>query len=357
MVGKRWYGRAAIIAQGSVIVGIEPMTRHRDGAGQVRMEPAGLVLQPPDDAALRADVTEAGDHFVLAHHGIARCSEERWTLVLDGLVDRELALSLDDLRARQARAVHAVLECAGNPEVPDKPTRFVSAATWRGVALRDLLAEAGVRDGAAYVWMEGADWGSYAGVDNDAYVKDVSLAKALDGDVLLAYEMNGRALPAEHGFPLRAVVPGYYGTNSVKWLTRVSVSHERPGGLFTTRLYTTVHDGEIRPVWAVPVNSRLIAPTAGEALVAGEQEIAGRAWGHDPVVLVEVSVDGGDSWSQAALEQRTDGHAWQRFRLAWSPAPGEYEICVRATDATGAVQPAAEHINQVQRVPVTVAGR
>ncbi|MGH3281576.1 MAG: molybdopterin-dependent oxidoreductase, partial [Trebonia sp.] len=206
------------------------------------------------------------------------------------------------------------------------------------------------------VWLCGVDWGIYADVENGSYLKDIPLEKALSDDVLVAYEMNGGPLPAEHGFPLRAIVPGYYGTNSVKWLSQISVQSERPQSLFTTRLYNTVVDGVLTPVWAMAVNSRLTTPGEGDVLALGDQhQVAGWAWGDARVVAVDVSVDGGKTWARADLDDRDDGCAWQGFRLAWTPGRvGAYGLVARATDARGAVQPQDLHINQAHFVSVTV---
>lgn len=320
------------------------------------MDPSGLVLTMSEEPALRPFATDVADHFVLAHHGIPRCSQTDWQLRIDGLVERELTLSIDELRRRDQVELTAVLECAGNPEDPDKPTRFVGNARWRGPLLRDLLLEAGIRPQAQLVWMRGVDWGTYAGVENSSYLKDIPLAKALAGDVVIAHEMNGEPLTPEHGFPLRVVVPGYYGTNSVKWLSQISLAAERPDSLFTTTLYNTLVDGVMTPVWAMAVNSRLTSPRDGELVAPGEVEIAGWAWGEAPVTSVEISVDDGASWRPAALQPRGTGHSWQGFRTVWRPdAAGTYALSARATDATGATQPPDLHINQLHRIEVTVS--
>lgn len=320
------------------------------------MDPQGLVLRPASDAAVVPFETSVADHFVLAHHGIARCTEQDWTLRIDGLVERELHLSLEDLRELAPVTHTVVLECAGNPEDPDKPTRFVSNARWRGVPLRELLALTGVGTEGRYVWLRGADSGTYAGVRNDSYLKDIPVEKARSGDVLIAYEMNDEPLTAEHGFPLRAVVSGYYGTNSVKWLTQISVQPDRPQGLFTTRLYTTIVDGVRTPVWALAVNSRLTTPVDGEVLTLGtSRRIAGWAWSEPGVVAVDVSVDGGRTWAPADLDDRADTQSWQGFGLDWSPtATGAHVLMARARDARGAVQPPDLHINQTHGISVTV---
>jgi sulfane dehydrogenase subunit SoxC len=329
--------------------------RHRAGVGTIVMDPLGLVIKVPNDAALASFLTPASEHYVLAHHGIARCSPETWTLAVDGLVERELHLTLEQLRSRPQRAITSFIECVGNPLDADKPTRIVSNATWSGVSLSALLREAGVINDAAYVWLRGEDWGNFAGTSNDAYVRDIPFAKALEDDVLVAYEMNDAPLTPEHGFPLRVVVPGYYGTNSVKWLSRISLRAERPAG-FYTQLYDQALGAPGVPAWKVRVNSRITRPTDHEVLERGQHEIRGWAWGNEPVARVEVSTDGGTSWRLAELEPRPSGRPWQGFRCTWSATEsGEHLLIARAYDATGAVQPDDLHINQVHRIRVAVA--
>ena len=147
------------------------------GEQRVSMDPEGLVLMPPQAAALLSFETQVSDHFVLAPHGIVRCDEDGWMLTVDGLVDHLLEFSIGDLHSLGQHTVTAVLECAGDPEDPDRATRFVSNARWGGVLLSDLLGSAGVRPEARYVWMRDIDRGTYADVTNDSYLKDIPLEK------------------------------------------------------------------------------------------------------------------------------------------------------------------------------------
>jgi sulfane dehydrogenase subunit SoxC len=332
-----------------------PVSRERDGVGSVTMDPAGLFMHVPPEAELMPPVTATEQHFVLAHHGIARCSAETWTLSLTDAAGDKKVLSLDRIKALPARDVAAALECAGNPEDPDKPLRIVSNAVWRGPSLRSLLEMTAACE-ARYVWMSGVDWGGYAGETTDGYVKDIPIAKAMEEDVIVAYDMNGAPLTPEHGFPLRLVVPGFYGTNSVKWLSAISLHNERPKSLFTTRLYNDWSSGEAVPVWEMAVNSRVLSPAAGATLARGPVEFFGRAWGAAAVQAVELSADRGQSWFETELEPRQNGYSWQTFRARWTPpGAGRYEIAVRARDVEGRVQPASLHINQIQRVAFEVA--
>jgi len=205
---------------------------------------SAVVMDPPTPfkrlgpvSGLKEFVTPTERVHVLAHLGVAQVDPEQWELRIDGLVERPLVLDLDELLRFPARELAAVFECYGNPLQPDLPTRSVANVVWRGVPLADLLARAGARAPARLVCFEGMDSGTFADVYCERYVKDIPLARALQDDVLVAYAMNGAPLTPEHGFPARAVVPGYFGTNSVKWLSRITLTEERPEGLFTTRHY------------------------------------------------------------------------------------------------------------------------
>src|SRR5262249_4399474 len=157
----------------------------------------------------------------------------------------------------------------GNPVEPDVPTRRAANVVWRGARLADLLARAGVRPEARYVWAEGLDFGSFANVESDRYVKDLPIARALAPDAMIVWPSNGAPLTIELGFPARVFVPGYFGTNAVKWLSRLTVAVERPESLFTTRLYNRRVDGELRPVRELDVHAVIVAPAAGATLSAG----------------------------------------------------------------------------------------
>lgn len=142
-----------------------------------------------------------------------------------------------DLSAFPKRTVETVHKCAGNPVDPTTPTRQVANVVWGGIDIRDLMKEVGVRDGASYLWAYGPDHDDIADTVQRNYQKDVPLSRVAEGDVLLAYELNGQPLSVEHGFPMRLVVPGYYATNNVKWLYRLEFADRRSDGFFTTALY------------------------------------------------------------------------------------------------------------------------
>lgn len=246
---------------------------------------------------------------------------------------------------------------------PKVPTRRVANLRWGGVDLAALLDEAGIAAEARFLWSYGLDGGSFAGTHCDWYLKDLPLERLEAGDVLLAYELNGAPLPAEHGFPVRLVVPGYYGTNSVKWLWRLHLADQRAAGQFASVLYNDALDPEDiaagqparRPVWAVAPESIIVTPAPDATLARGEAaEIWGWAWSFRGVTRVEVSTDGGTSFAAAALEPR-NGWQWQRFSLRWTPhGAGEAMLMARAFEAGGGAQPFDGARNAIHSVRVTV---
>jgi sulfane dehydrogenase subunit SoxC len=270
------------------------------------------------------------------------------------------------------------LECAGNgraflsPHVPSQPwlSEAVGTAEWTGTPLAPLLEEAGLRSDALEVVFRGLDRGVQGGVEH-AYERSLPVAAALDDDVLLAYAINGQPLPPQHGFPMRVIVPGWYGMTHVKWLAAVDVVSEPFRGWQQQDAYT-LHQSEDDP--GTPVTRMLpralLAPpgipdflSRARFLDAGPCLLAGRAWsGWGEIERVEVSVDGGRQWRDAALEQPLARHAWCGWHSEWDASPGEHELCCRATDAAGNVQPTEPAWNlggycnnAVQRVHVTVA--
>jgi len=303
---------------------------------------------------LAAPVTASDDVYVIAHMGIARVDAGPWRLSVGGLVERPFELDYETLTSLPAREVTAVIECFGNPVEPEVATRRVGNVVWRGVPLAELLHRAGVRSEARLLCAEGLDSGRFAGVDSDRYIKDVPLDRALEPDVLVAWAMNGEPLGAEHGFPARLFVPGYFGTNHVKWLSRITLATERPESVFTTRLYNRRVDGDVRPVRELDVHAVIVAPTDRATLSPGVHTIRGWAWSHPPVRAVEVSTDGGATWHPTHVGPRGQDHRWQAFTYAWDATPGRHSVCARATDEHGRVQPTAGR-NRVHAIDVVVA--
>lgn len=325
--------------------------------------------------ALRHDVTPVGLHYCLIHFDIPHLEPDAWRLEVGGLVQQRLSLSVGELRRMPARTQRVTLECAGNgraqvsPRYPSIPwiEEGVSTADWTGVPLADVLRAAGVRAAARDIVFWGADRGIDRATEH-AFARSLVPADAMHEDALLAYAMNGQPLPPQHGFPLRLVVPRWYGMASVKWLERIEAIDRPFEGVQQAHSYHfRAAPGERgEPCRLMRVNALLIPPgipdfyTRERALGAGRIEICGRAWsGEAPVTRVEFAVDG--AWRDAQLDAPGAKHAWRGWRSHWDAAPGEHELACRATDAAGGVQPLEPPWdvtgfgnNAVQRVKVRV---
>ena len=326
---------------------------------------------------LRYDVTPAGMHYLLIHFDVPEGDADTWSLSIDGLVSTPTRLSLADLRARPAVTMPVTMECAGNgrarltPRPISQPwlTEAIGTAMWTGTPLRPLLEEAGIDPDAAELVFTGADRGIQGEIEHD-YQRSVTIADAMRDEVLLAYEMNGAPLPPQHGFPLRLVVPGWYGMTSVKWLTGITaVAEPFEGYQQTAYRFRERPEDEGEPVTRMRPRSLMIPPgipdfmTRKRFVDAGTVRLSGRAWsGTGPIDRVEVSTDGGASWADAALGRPASPYAWAPWTFTWETAgPGACELISRATDADGDTQPLEQPWNlhgfannMVQRVPVEV---
>lgn len=330
--------------------------------------------------ALRWDLTPVGLHYLLTHYDIPDVDIAAWRLEVSGLVEQPLTLSLDDLRARESVGVAVTMECAGNgraqvePHVVSQPwlLEAVGTARWSGVPVASLLEEAGLREGASDVLFTGLDRGVEGG-EEQAYERSVRLDELVACEALLAYEVNGVPLPPQHGFPLRLVVPGWYGMTSVKWLARLTVGDAPSDGYQMRQAYRLRRsDGdEGEPVSRIAPRSLMVPPGIPEFLcrsrvvAAGPCELTGRAWsGEGEIVAVDLSADGGATWAPAELGEAALGRwAWRPWRYRWEASPGERVLCCRARDAAGNEQPldppwnlGGYMNNAVQRVAVSVRG-
>ncbi|HEY1331907.1 MAG TPA: sulfite oxidase [Actinomycetota bacterium] len=328
--------------------------------------------------ALAYPITPIGLHYLLIHYDIPVVDGAAWRLGVEGDVERPLHLSLEEIRARPAITMEATFECAGNGRALMRPRAIsqpwlreaVGTGAWTGTPIRPLLDEAGVRPGAVEVVFTGMDRGVEAELDQ-RYRRSLPLDEAMGDDVLLAYELNGRALPPQHGYPLRLVVPGWYGMTNVKWLQSIEVVSQPYRGYQNERAYRfrMTDDEPGVPLTRMVPRSLMVPPGVPEFMSrrrfvdAGRTLIEGRAWsGWGAIERVEVSDDGGATWSAAALEPQRSAHAWQGWSFDWTPpGPGEFELCCRARDGAGNEQPLEPEWNvggyannAVQRVGVTV---
>jgi DMSO/TMAO reductase YedYZ molybdopterin-dependent catalytic subunit len=328
---------------------------------RVALKPKMAVSEPViknsiEPQHVASDITDTKDLFVLAHAGVPEVDAAEWSLEICGLVGIERTFTLADLRHLPLREVTSIHRCAGNPFDPTTSSRQIANVSWRGVDLRTLLDATGVDPRATHLWTYGLECGEFFGHEVTHYVKDVPLPRVSEGDVLIALELNGKELSAEHGFPARLVIPGYYGTNHVKWICRLELADRRPEGLFTTQLYFDAPEGgERKPVWEIDPEAIFVSPLPSATIGNQPHRVWGRAWSSAEVVLVEVSVDGGKSWNEAELSPRK-GHAWQTFALEWQPlGPGIYRLLCRATDAAGRTQPMSGWRNEVHSIEVDVS--
>ncbi len=327
------------------------------GPAELHQGELAFALRNPEMPleAMRFDLTPADLHYVLVHFDIPFIDVSSWRLEVGGHVKRELALTLEELRERPSVSAPVTLECAGNGRALLSPRSEggmpwlyggCSTSEWTGPPLRAVLEEAGVLEGAVEVLFSGAD----EGIEEDLvqyYQRSLPLEEALRPEVMLAYQMNGQPMPARHGFPLRLVVPGWYGMASVKWLRRITVLTEPfTEYMQTSYSYQQTEEDPGTPVTRIAPRSLMIRPgianDLGVRLMRSRDfELRGRAWsGWAPVERVEVSLDGGASWADAKLEPGRSPYAWIGWRFeATLPGEGEYELRSRATDAAGNVQP------------------
>jgi DMSO/TMAO reductase YedYZ molybdopterin-dependent catalytic subunit len=328
------------------------------------VDPPGFFIRhPPRPHELEAELTDDAQLFQTIHMGVAVVDEKRWRLVVDGLVERPFSICLAQLKRMPRATITAFHECYGSPIAPPIQALWrIGNVKWTGVRLSELLKLARPRPHARYVWSQGLESGSFAGVSADRYEKDLPLEKALMPEVLIAYELNGESLGRKRGGPVRMVVPLYFGTNSTKWLCRLSVQDRRATGPFTTTFYNEVDPTDptgqqMRPVWMVEPNSMIVRPEPGAILQGPEVEISGRAWGCQEIEGVDISVDGGKSWLPRCdidLRPRKECE-WQLFRAKpMLPKPGKYKLVARARDTAGLSQPLAGRRNHVHMVEVEV---
>jgi len=333
----------------------------------------GLPLE-----ALRYEITPIGLHYLLIHFDIPQVDEQAWRLQVGGRVSQPLTLTLDEIKSRPSRTTAVTLECAGNgrallsPRAVSQPwlMEAIGTAEWTGTPLAPILEEARVSPGSIEVVFTGLDRGVQNEIEH-LFERSLPLAEALRDEVLLAYEINGQPLPPQHGFPLRLIVPGWYGMTNVKWLDSITVVDEPFRGrqqAFSYHVRDTEEDPGEQVTRMLP-RSLMVPPgipdfhTRTRHAAPGPSVLEGRAWsGWAPIDRVEVSTDGGRSWDDATLGKHLSDFAWRGWSYRWEAEPGEHELCCRATDAAGNSQPASPEWNfdgycnnAVQRIAVIVS--
>lgn len=291
--------------------------------------------------------------FVRTHFQVPTLDRREWRLKIEGCLGRELELSWEDLERMPQRTVFATLECAGNgrsflePRVDGVPwgAGAIGHAEWTGVPLERVLKQAGLAPEAIEIVFEGADRGREKGQTEELpFAHGISVEKALHPDTLLATRMNGELLEPSHGAPVRLLVPGWCGVASVKWLTRIEAVNRPFEGFFQNKysIQRASGRGTAREViGAMPVKSEINRPRAGEVLGVGTNRVVGLAWsGEDGVEAVELSLDGGHSWSRADLLGPRAPYSWCLWEYLWEVAsPGEHTLLSRAISSSGQIQP------------------
>jgi DMSO/TMAO reductase YedYZ molybdopterin-dependent catalytic subunit len=358
-----------------------------NGKDEPRPAPRLLVRQQKPEnlefpfTTLDRFITSNKLFYVRNHFPIPLLDTKAWRLEVAGAVQRPLRLNLDEIRGLPSVTRTATLECAGNGRVFLSPRvkgvqwelGAVSNAEWTGAPLAAVLEKAGVQPDAVEVLLEGADRGEPG---NDpkppggmAFARSLPLAKAQKPEVLLAWAMNGQELPAAHGFPLRAVVGGWYGMASVKWLTRLVVLRQPFLGYWQTVDYATwgrtAGEPTLQAITEMQVKASIARPAAGEVVPAGtDYRIHGAAWaGEQEVAEVSVSTDRGRTWEAASLLGKPVPFAWRLWEHTWrKPAAGKWTVMARATDSRGRTQPLERDpqrlsyvINHVLPTPVEVS--
>ena len=295
-------------------------------------------------------ITPLEEFFAVGHYQTPKVDAASWRLKVEGQVERPIELSLEQIKSRPRKELVATLECSGN----GASVSFMGAvgnARWAGTSLSALLKECGVHAEA----VEAAFWGADSGKEKirDAeyeqnFARALSMADAMRDDVLLAWEMNGQPLAADHGAPLRLIVPGWYGIAWVKWLSRIELRERRLMNRFMARDYVTIRgrkhgdQTEWKETSVGPLNVKSLLGRVTRR-PDGSVHITGAAWSQEPIKSVELKIDDG-KWVPAQLDEQDHApHAWTFWSYDWkNPTPGEHTVECCATDTAGHMQPAAD---------------
>lgn len=354
---SRGISRRSFIIQGGALLIAGPhllslLSRLAEGA-----EETGLIVRTrrPENyesplSALNSWITANDLFYVRSHYDTPQVALQEWMLQVDGEVDRPIALRMDDVLQLEKVTIANTLECAGNgraffdPKVPGVQweSGAVGNARWGGVRLADVLKKAGVRSSGRHVMFDGADKPPLPTTPD--FIRSIPLEKALDPNTLLAYEMNGEPLPQRHGFPLRAIVPGWYGMASCKWLTTIHVLDREYDGHFMKTAYRVPRGSDPNDtvgLTEIGVKSVITEPLDGDRVKAGTVRVKGAAWaGEAEVIGVDISTDGGKTWRPAWLSGPKERFAWRLWEFSWEAKQGgTYTLMARAADSRRRVQP------------------
>ncbi|GIW99114.1 MAG: sulfite oxidase [Pirellulaceae bacterium] len=362
--------RQALAGGGLLIVGVLPIRRGRAATQQPGATEKELIFrsteprnaEPKLSDLIQSWITPTKFFYIRSHAPNPRIDPQQYRLKIDGMVDRVTELRLEDLQRYPERTITATLTCAGNrraefnQQAPVGGVQWeagaIGNATWTGVALADVLNDVGVADQARHVWLEGLDAVPH-GEGTIPFGASIPIEKAIDADdglgALLVTKMNGEPLSEDHGFPLRAIVPGYIGARSVKWLGRVSLAEHPSPNHYVAEAYKVVTDtsplawAEAGPIYRYPINAAIGKPEAGMTVPAGPLEVAGYVLPSGKrdsrVREVWVSADGGRGWVMAELVGEELPYCWRLWRAEVEVTPETKELICRASDSTGEFMP------------------
>ena len=327
---------------------------------------SGLIIRQQDPKNLETPFDQIDSFltpnelfYIRSHFPAPKLDLASYRLRIDGAVRNPFSLSYQELRDMPSETRIAILECAGNgrvflvPEVEGAQWELgaVGNAEWTGVPLAALLKRAGLEEDACEIVLEGADEGTPKEKPippgTISYARSLPRDKAVQREVLIAYQMNDNDLPLDHGYPVRAIVPGHYGMASVKWLTGIHAVRVPFQGYWQTSdyAYWDYVDGKPvrRALGEMKLKSEIARPAAYETLAPGQPyTVSGAAWaGENVVAEIAVSTDGGQTWAAAQFIDPIRRHAWRRWKFEWltPKTPGKYTLLARAKDATGCTQP------------------
>ena len=330
-------------------------TQLRDGRIVRGEDPLNLEMP---FSTLDSFITSTKSFYVRTHFPIPAIDRDAWWLHVEGEVKKPFAINYEEVLELESQTIPVTLECAGNnrnflePKVKGVQWGLgaVGTAEWTGVPLSILLARGELKPGAREVILEGADGGMLEEPKKPPgelkFARSIPLNKAR-ADVLLAYKMNGSELPPQHGFPVRAIVPGWYAMASIKWLRRIIITNRPFTGYYQTMDYAYWRRrgdiAELTPLTETQIKAQIAHPAEGEVVAANSNvRVRGAAWTSDgEITKVELSTDGGATWNEAKLVAESKPNAWRLWEFDWpTPAAAGKQILVaRATDSLGRTQP------------------
>jgi len=300
---------------------------------------------------LTAEITPAGLFYVRNNYDGPEMDPAQYVLTVDGEVDNPLSLRLDDLRRMDQVTQTITLECAGNGRAFHNPKAAgiqwehgaVGTAAWKGVRLADVLRRAQPRPAARHVVPDGNDGPPTPQAPD--FIRSHPIWKAMEPHTMIALEMNGAPVPHLHGGPARLIVPGWVGSASIKWLTRITLGSKEWDGPFMARSYRSPRADDPKDSYSLTsleCKSIIVSPLDGTRVAPGPQTASGFAWaGEGVVVAVDVSTDGGQSWTLARLGGDPQRYAWRRWEHTWEARSGPTTLMARASDSLGRIQPAS----------------